>query len=25
VSKLNELLRLSEYDLIKGMIDLSFT
>lgn len=24
VSKLNELLRLSEYDLIKGMIDLSF-
>ena len=25
VSKLNEFLRLSEYDLIKGMIDLSFT
>lgn len=25
ISKLNELLRLSEYDLIKGMIDLSFT
>jgi enolase len=25
VSKLNELLRLSEYDLIKGMNDLSFT
>jgi len=24
VSKLNELLRLSEYDLIKGMMDLSF-
>jgi enolase len=25
ISKLNELLRISEYDLIKGMIDLSFT